>query len=209
MTIKTTIKNAIDKIAKKEATIARKIQWIEAATKSAFETECLIADVRRLRKEVAATQKTIEKYEKQLAGETARDNIFAEVPETMKTLQTELVTRWNEFDLQRRNALKERYHADSREFWKLCTRADYEFIYRTDEQIAATNERSARILIIDLFNRIRRITGEVADWRDIHYSGGALNGYVTGKEGRATIKTIIAGGHNIQRLHIRVLVHEA
>lgn len=57
-------------------------------------------------------------------------------------------------------------------------------------------------------SRIHAITGEVTDWDGIHYSGGALNGVVYGKLGSVRVESILAGGYNIQRLHVRVLVHE-
>ena len=67
-------------------------------------------------------------------------------------------------------------------------------------------------LIINLIYRVRKITGEITDWSDIRASVGTggftvLNGTVIGKEGIAHIESITAGGYNIQRLHIRVLVH--
>ena len=69
------------------------------------------------------------------------------------------------------------------------------------------------MLIINLYYRVRNITGEIVDWSGISAEVGTqgfpvLTGYVIGKEGRAFVETILAGGYNIQRLHIRVLVHE-
>ena len=74
------------------------------------------------------------------------------------------------------------------------------------------NVQSAENPIIDLIYRVRNITGEITDWSDIRASartGGftVLNGTVIGKEGIACVESITAGGYNIQRLHIRVLVH--
>lgn len=68
--------------------------------------------------------------------------------------------------------------------------------------------KSAESLIMNLYSRIHAITGEVTDWDGIHYSGGALNGVVYGKLGSVRVESILAGGYNIQRLHVRVLVHE-
>ena len=51
----------------------------------------------------------------------------------------------------------------------------------------------------------KKKVGEITEWK-LWFTSKALNGYVTGTKGSATIETIIAGGWNIQRRHNRVLV---
>lgn len=81
-----------------------------------------------------------------------------------------------------------------------------------DEDIHKANMKSAEVMIVDLFNRVREITGKVTDWTGIRAEQGnvfpVLTGVVIGVQGRAKVETILAGGYNIQRLHIRTLVHE-
>lgn len=177
--------------------------------------ENLNEDIIRGQKEIENTLKTIEKYEAQLAGELERESILIkDIPENMKQMQIELVDRWDTWDKSRRESLKEEYsELGYKEFMKHHTVADYEFRYKTDEQIHNSNVQDAKALIIDLYNRVKDITGEITDWSNIHAEVGTwgmtvLNGYVEGKEGRASVESILAGGYNIQRLHIRVLVKE-
>ena len=86
------------------------------------------------------------------------------------------------------------------------------FKSKSDEQIHDDNVQAAEDLIIDLIYRVRKITGEIIDWSNIRATAGTggftvLNGTVIGKEGIACVESITADGYNIQRLHIRVLVH--
>lgn len=164
-------------------------------------------------REIAETKKTIEKYEAQLAGEIERESILIkEIPESMKEMQAELVTEWDAWDIERRNRIKDAYKSmDYKTFTKKHTRADYEFMHLTDDQIHNTNLRDAKMLIINLYYRVREITGDVTDWKGIRLEkgnmGAVLNGQVIGKEGIAYVESILAGGYNIQRLHVRTLVH--
>ena len=186
------------------------IYWTYCDVKS------LQADIIRGGKEIEATKKTLEKYEAQLAGEIEKESIFlTEVPEVFKDLIDELVTTWDAWDKERRERLRKVFNElGSRECFKRgYTGADYEFRHITDEKIHESNTRDAKALILDLYNRIKDITGEVTDWSGIHTTQGTggftvLNGVVIGKEGRAKVESILAGGYNIQRLHVRVLVHE-
>lgn len=178
--------------------------------------DSLKEDIKRGGKEIEATKKTLEKYEAQLAGEIEKESIFlTEIPEIFTTLIDELVATWDAWDKDRRESVKKAYkeYGYSEFFKRGHTYADYEFMYKTDEKIHDDNERDAKALVLDLYLRVKDITGEVTDWTGIRATQGTngfavLNGIVIGKEGRANVESILAGGYNIQRLHVRVLVHE-
>lgn len=186
------------------------IYWIYADIRSLNE------DIRRGGKEIEATKKTLEKYEAQLSGEIEKENIFlTEVPDIFIGLIDELVDTWDFWDTERRDRLRKVFaELGARECFKRgYTGADYEFRHITDQQIHDNNLRDAKALILDLYNRVKDITGEVTNWSGIEATQGTggftvLNGVVIGKEGRAKVESILAGGYNIQRLHVRVLVHE-
>ena len=139
-----------------------------------------------------------------------KENLWIkEIPETMKAMQTELVARWDEYDLERKERLTTAYNELGWDkFIKEYSYSAYQMIHTTASEIHKENMKSAESLIMNLYSRIHAITGEVTDWDGIHYSGGALNGVVYGKLGSVRVESILAGGYNIQRLHVRVLVHE-
>lgn len=172
-------------------------------------------DIERGTKEIEETKKTIEKYQKQLTGEIEKESILIrEIPESMKKMQEELVTRWDEWDIERKNSLLNAYkELEYRKFIEKYKYAGYQFMHQTDEEIHNSNMNDAKIFIIQLYNRIKDITGEVTDWTGITLESGndgipVLTGFITGKMGRAEVETIVAGGYNIQRLHVRTLVHD-
>jgi len=202
--LKIRIQKANEKIQNKTATIAKKETWIASGKKDDFEVKWLKEDIIRLNKEISEIKKTVEKYEKQLIGELERENILLRyVPESLKTLQAELLEIWNDYDFKRRDSLKLKYYeVGYKEFIRQANRSAYQFMQQSDVEIIKANERMAQELIIDLYNRIRNITGEITDWSGMYCSEGVLNGIVTGKEGRARIESILAGGHNIQKLHV-------
>ena len=60
----------------------------------------------------------------------------------------------------------------------------------------------------DFVARITKEVGEITDVSALSIGGkqGEINGIVIGKNGKARVETIMAGGYNIQCLHYRVLV---
>ena len=241
-TLKERIEKANTKIEKKYRTIEKKTKLIEKkkdivrklgydpdgdryqamdteAHHDVYWTICEIAglqdDIKRINKEIPEIKALVEKYEKQLAGEIEKENIFLrEIPESMKEMQNELVVQWDAWDKNYRDYILAEYkELGYKDFIKKHSyNMYYSMIDLTDEKIHEDNLRDSKILILNLYNRVKEITGEVTDWSCISLergnTGAVLNGCVTGKLGKAWVESILAGGYNIQRLHVRTLVHE-
>ena len=179
-----------------------------------WDIEHYTEDISRLEREIAETTHTIDNYRNQLTGLMERVSVLiTDMPDILRKLQEELVMRWDKWDMERRDKIIADYHElDYKEFSRKYTHADVVFKGKSDEQIHDDNVQAAENLIIDLIYRVRKITGEITDWSDIRASAGTsgftvLNGTVIGKEGIACVESITAGGYNIQKLHIRMLVH--
>lgn len=164
-------------------------------------------------KQIEETLKTIAKYETQLASELKKEATVAnKYPEEFKELKTNLVEEWTRYDLNRKASLRAKYNElGYKEFMKQYKWAGYDFMRKTEEEIRKDNNRTADALILNLWNRVNEKVGDPTDY-DLHLENGnsiegiALNGIVVGTKGTARVESILAGGYNIQRLHIRVLV---
>lgn len=207
-------------ITKKQALMVKKQGLLEKTTDDwdRYWTECEIGhleeDIERLQKEIIENTKKIEEYKLQMAGVMERESVLNDIPDNMKKLQSDLVEIWDEYDKQRRQFMTSEYsRLGYKEFYKKYTHSDSEFRFKSDEEIHKANIKDAKDLILDLIYRVKDITGEITSWKGIRAEQGThgftvLNGCVEGKQGRAVIESILAGGYNIQRLHIRVLVKE-
>lgn len=144
------------------------------------------------------------KYNAKLADEAL---IATEIPEAFKEAKEALVEAWVEYDIRSREAMKKaRAEMDFKEFRKLYTYSAQESLSKTDEEFRKIEERDATAWLLDLYNRVKKITGEVTDASHITWGGKCLDGYVEGKQGKALVETIGAGGYNIQKWHLRTLV---
>ena len=230
-TLSERIANAENKIGKKQRTILKKQELIAKkqhildtknldnsdspeARSLKWDIEHYTDDISRLEREIAETTLNLDNYRKQLTGLVERVSVLiTDMPDILRELQEELVMRWDKWDMERRDKIIADYRElDYKEFSNKYTHADAVFKGKSDEQIHDDNVQASEDLIIDLIYRVRKITGEITDWSDIRASAGTsgftvLNGTVIGKEGIACVESITAGGYNIQRLHIRVLVH--
>ncbi len=72
--------------------------------------------------------------------------------------------------------------------------------------------------LIDLMNRVTKITGTITDAKGLYLENGDINGIIVGERGKAKVQTIGAGGYNEhvildsgrrgQCFHFRVLINE-
>lgn len=148
-----------------------------------------------------------DKLQKQADLETT---IATRMPEVFRTLRDQLAQEWTGYEIDERERMtSDRHTMDYREFNKKWSYSRREELDRPVESIIASQEREAEMFIVDLYNRVVAVTGNVTDWwSGIRFVGKALNGVVVGQNGIARVETILAGGYNIQRLHYRVLVHK-
>lgn len=174
--------------------------------------------------ELYEARNTLAKYQKQLEAQVAKDNTMNEIPEVIKEFQKELLEKWDNYDQWKRNTIRNKYNAfdyhtseerrafysEMRETWGMDW---YNFMQLRDEEIHKNNVAAVNNLVLNLVNRTVEIAGTIKDAQylrlDRDNNGYAIiNGIVIGEKGKAKIESIGAGGYNIQRYHIRVLVKE-
>lgn len=179
------------------------------------EIEFLEDDLRRLPREIEELKNTLQKYQDQLIKASDEENSYAnEVPECLKALEQQLADKWTAFDIARKNTINQDIeNMDKQAFARKYSAYERrELRYRSDDAILEDNKKDAKVYVLELFNRIKNITGEITDWTQVYLTNGArgcatLNGVVTGKQGRCKVESIYAEGP-IQRLHVRVLTKE-
>lgn len=68
-------------------------------------------------------------------------------------------------------------------------------------------ERERKQKLLDLFNRIYKVTGKIIDGTDLKINEkGNLDGIVKGEVNNVKVETVGVGGYNIQCFHFRTLV---
>lgn len=179
------------------------------------------SDLKRAEKDLETAKANLAKYEAQLTEEKEKES---DLPELFSQFRANLVKEWDADDKLRRSSLKEEYKAmqeadtsrcqmDSyRAFIKKYKYQGYQFMSISDEEIHRDNVRATDKLIKNLWTRVKDITGDVTE-NHLYLTNGngweglVIAGYIKGAKGNAVVDTILAGGYNIQRLHIRTLVH--
>ena len=75
-------------------------------------------------------------------------------------------------------------------------------------KLAKDLKREAEIKYDDIIDRTNRVVGQITDASELRIGStrGELNGFITGERGKAEVESILAGGYNIQCLHIRTLI---
>ncbi len=169
--------------------------------------------------ELYDARNTLAKYEKQLVAEEAKNATLNNLPEALIQFRDNLIDRWDKYDEWKRNKIREDmkkeremeykdYKAMMNEKWG---RGWYDAAYISDADIHKSNVKDAEALVLNLINRVIERVGQITDCKylslDRDNNGySIINGRIIGTKGTVRIESIGAGGYNIQRYHIRVLV---
>lgn len=169
---------------------------------------------------------TLAKYQKQLEAELAKTNTLNEMPKVLVEFKNNLIERWDRYDEWKKAQIRKEcesepdyydrenyrtWHREMREKWG---QGWHEFAYyTTTEQIHKANVQAAETIVLNLLERTVEIAGKITDCQclrvDVDNQGySIINGIVIGEKGKARVESIGAGGYNIQRYHVRVLVKE-
>ena len=178
---------------------------------AACEYESKLDDIKTATRKLADAEKVVQnwqaKYEKAVAQE---NKIETTLPEILKEMRDQLTKIWTKIDIEKRTKMRHvKSELDYEAFRKEYSFVEEESLNKTDEQFEMQNRKEAELWVWDLYNRVIAEVGEVTDFSGIHFSGKALNGFGGGTKGAVNVETILAGGYNIQKLHMRVILHKA
>lgn len=176
------------------------------------------------RYDLESAKETLAKYYKQLEVENSKNATLNDLPEVVVEFKKELIERWNSYDIWRRENLRaelnrvhdlngEEYRTQYRELQIKYNYRIREILHETDEEINKRNVKDAETIVLNMINRVAELTGKITDCKYLNLSCDnngytIINGIIIGEKGKARIESIGAGGYNIQRYHIRVLVKE-
>lgn len=107
----------------------------------------------------------------------------------------------------RLNNFRKKYYEDITSLSKSVVENAYRKEINT-EKLAKIIEDEKTLKYQDFIARVTKVVGEITDVSALTIGNkqGELNGIVAGKDGRARVETIMAGGYDVQCLHYRVLV---
>lgn len=192
-------------IAKKEKSIAKLER--EIPTLTGYMKECRTDDLHRRKQELEEKQLTLKNWQDKLEQLNAENKKLMQIPEQLKKLQQQIA---EEIEEELKNFIdrmkKDRKELEYREYRKRYKYSvELKYYYMKDEEIRKEAVHEAKEWVLDLVHRVEKKVGQITNW-NVHVDIRALNGWVEGTKGNATIETIFAGGYNIQCLHTRVLV---
>lgn len=168
-------------------------------------------DIKGAKRKLEDQKKVVDNWREKLDKQVQKELMIATlVPEAFKEAKEELVESWTQSDLNMKAVIsKASEELDYKTFSKMYSYSAREFyLYKEEEDFRKINERDADMWLLDLYNRVVAVTGEITDASGIRWGGKCLDGIIIGKEGKAIVETIGAGGYNIQRWHLRTLVKE-
>ena len=165
-------------------------------------------------------RQTLTKYQKQLEVEIAKNATLNELPQVLVEFKNYCIEKWDKYDEWKKNAIREdmkkeremEYKDYRTMMWEKWGRNYRDAAYISSEDIHKSNVKDAENLILNLIDRVTERVGQITDCGYLYLDNDnngytIINGRIIGTKGECRVESIGAGGYNIQRYHIRVLVH--
>lgn len=134
-------------------------------------------------------------------------SLTEQVPALYKQYKEKREAIWHDLELDGYGKLKARADLKSA-YGRIVVEHGYDSVY-DPVKFAAFLDKEAAKKKADIIARCNDKAGGIdkVEWTYIG-PDGRINGIISGPKGRFSIKSIFAGGYNIQCLHVRVLVHK-
>lgn len=197
-----------------------------------------VDSIKNSQEAIEEKKKIIANYEHKLTEAQDKEKVLENLPASLKEFMDDWIVTWDAWDKFKRdivrnawaqvdeiNSKKYKVQYKSPEYIELqkeinAIKEDFssyewsELGQLSDNEIHEKNVKASRSLVLDLYNRVCAIVENFDDTGSLKLTHGnegyaVLNGFVKGTNGKvAKVQSVGAGGWNIQRFHIRTLVHE-
>ena len=195
-----------------ENVLINKNSWYNKVRKTFnFEIGDIDTEVKMKQNFVTVAEKALQRVEEKI--QNAVDAMEKEIPPALKGLQekyTEIFFKYYKNTAETYKKIRSEFSND-KDFYAYLTKnrmSTYDTIYMkmSNEEIRGRAEWESSTLVANLYSSCVYYTGSV-EWVDrMHIAqNGELNGFVYGKRQGVNVRTIIAGGYNIQCRHYRVI----
>lgn len=221
------IEKCQDKLAKKKALLEKKLAkidleidlekkhvelWETYYNKVEYGKWLDIESLKQTYEQVKEIENILNKYNTQLNKAQIEETKLVRMPEVLENFKQYLIETWNKQDLETQKFYIQQYkELGYNKFISNYKYSSYEHMRANLEDFNKANTRDAETLILNFISRVEEKAGVIEDCSGLVVTCGnngysVINGFVKGSKQNVQVESIGAGGYNIQKYHIRVLV---
>ena len=152
------------------------------------------------------------KEEQTQQKKSKREQKLSEAPAKLVGFARWVESVWIKQAIDRHNYLKQFPYPEYRDRSQLANEIREDRAFYNEEKVRKDAKHDSEALVLNLMARCEDKCGRITDTDQLRVEYGnsfervCINGRVIGEKGQAVVESITAGGYNIQRFHIRVLV---
>ena len=160
-------------------------------------------------KKLAEAKRLDEKEEATKAKKNTREIALSNIPECLKVFADDVEARMIADELRLYNLCKGKEYPSYKDGSDEANLIRH-YHFFDEEKMRKDVKRTVEDLVLNLLTRAEKKCGNIINTERLSVrpavEGCAINGWIEGDKGNAYVESIYAGGYNIQRLHVRVLV---